>query len=88
MTKRNMALRIEPKLKAQATSLFESIGMDLNTATEIFYRQALLRRGLPFDVKLREPNEVTYAAIATAEKDEEIFGLFNSVTDLMESLNA
>ena len=39
-TKENMTLRMEPELKAQAAALFKSLGMDLSTATGIFYRQA------------------------------------------------
>lgn len=88
MAKGNMTLRIEPELKAQAASLFRALGMDLSTATGIFYRQALRCHGLPFEVKLDEPNEATYAAMAAAEKDEDIYGPFDSVTELMEALNA
>ena len=48
-TKGNMTLRIEPELKKQAADLFQSLGMDLSTATGIFYRQALRYHGLPFE---------------------------------------
>lgn len=88
MAKGNMTLRMEPELKEQAASLFKSLGMDLSTATGIFYRQALRCHGLPFEVKLDEPNEVTYVAMASAEKDEDMFGPFDSVAELMEALNA
>ena len=57
--KGNMTLRIEPELKAQAAELFKSLGLDLSTATGIFYRQALRCRGLPFEVRL-DPNKETY----------------------------
>lgn len=86
--KENMTLRIEPDLKAQAASLFKSLGMDLSTATGIFYRQALRYQGLPFEVRLDEPNEVTYAAMEAAEKGDDMYGPFSSVADLMEALNA
>lgn len=79
---------MEPELKAQAATLFKALGLDLSTATGIFYRQALRCHGLPFEVRLDEPNEVTYAAMEMAEKDEDIHGSFNSVADLMEALNA
>ena len=88
MAKGNMTIRMEPELKAQAAALFKSLGMDLSTATGIFYRQALRYQGLPFDVRLDEPNETTYAAMAAAEKDEDMYGPFDSVADLMEALNA
>lgn len=88
MAKENMTLRMEPELKAQASALFKSLGMDLSTATGIFYRQALRCHGLPFEVKIDEPNETTYAAMDSAEKEEDVHGPFNSVSDLMEALNA
>ncbi|WP_305117501.1 type II toxin-antitoxin system RelB/DinJ family antitoxin [Acutalibacter muris] len=86
--KANLTIRIEPELKAQAAALFKSLGMDLSTATGIFYRQALRYHGLPFEVRLDEPNETTYAAMESAEKDEDVYGPFDSVESLMEALNA
>ena len=86
--KENLTIRIETKLKAQAAALFKSLGMDLSTATGIFYRQALRYHGLPFEVRLDEPNETTYAAMESAEKDEDVYGPFDSVESLMEALNA
>ena len=88
MAKGNMTIRMEPELKAQAAALFKSLGMDLSTATGIFYRQALRCHGLPFEVKVDEPNAVTYAAMEAAEKGEDMYGPFDSVADLMEALNA
>ena len=38
--------------------------------------------------KLDEPNEVTYEAMAAAENDEEMYGPFDSVAEMMEALNA
>ena len=86
--KGNMTLRIEPELKEQAAVLFKSLGMDLSTATGIFYRQALRYQGLPFEIRLGEPNQTTYAAMDAAEKSEDIYGPFDSIDDLMEALNA
>ena len=86
--KENMTLRIEPELKAKATALFKELGLDLSTATGLFYRQALQCRGLPFEVRLSEPNETTYAAMEAAEKGEDLYGPFDSVAELMEALNA
>lgn len=88
MAKGNMTLRVEPELKAQATSLFKALGLDLSTATGLFYRQALRCHGLPFEVKIDEPNDVTYEAMAAAEKEDDMYGPFDSVAELMEALNA
>ena len=88
MAKANMTLRMEPELKAQASALFKSLGVDLSTATGIFFRQALRCNGFPFEIKLDEPNEVTYAAMEAAENGEDMYGPFDSVADLMEALDA
>ena len=88
MVKTNMTLRIEPDLKNDASALFKSLGMDLSTATGIFYRQALRCHGLPFEVKAEAPNAVTYKAMEKAERREDIYGPFDSVEDMMKALNA
>ena len=85
--KGNMTLRIEPELKAQAAELFKSLGLDLSTATGIFYRQALRCRCLPFEVRL-DPNEETYAAMEAAENDKDLEGPFDSMSELIEALDA
>ena len=86
--KSNLTIRIEPELKDEASALFKSLGLDLSTATGIFYRQAIRCHGLPFEVKVNEPNEITYKAMADAENDRDMHGPYNSVKELMEALNA
>ncbi|MCD8109998.1 MAG: hypothetical protein LUE14_07855 [Clostridiales bacterium] len=34
-----------------------------------------------------EPNEVTYSAMESAEKDEDIYGPFGCVSEMMDNLN-
>ncbi len=70
--KSNLTIRIEPELKKEASALFRSLGLDLSTATGIFYHQALRCHGLPFEVKLDEPNEITYKAMGDAEKGRDM----------------
>ena len=88
MRKSNLTIRIEPELKEEASALFKSLGLDLSTATGIFYRQALRCHGLPFEVKLDEPNELTYKAMDDAENGRDMHGPYNSMKELKEALNA
>lgn len=67
-SKENSTLRMEPELKAQAAALFKALGMDLSTATRMFYIQALRCQGLPFEVKLDGSNAVTRAALEEGDK--------------------
>lgn len=88
--KENSTLRMEPELKEQAAALFRSLGMDLSTATRIFYIQALRCRGLPFEVKLDEPNETTRAALEEGDlllRDPDA-KRFTSVDELFEELKS
>lgn len=88
MAKKNMTLSMEPKLKEKAAALFGELGLDLSTATGLFYRQALRCNGLPFEVKLNEPNAETYAALEAADKNEDTYGPFKTVEDMKKELNA
>lgn len=88
MTKENLTLRMEPELKEQASELFHELGLDLSTATGIFYRKALNCRGIPFSIRLDEPNEETYSAIDQAANNEDLEGPFNDMGELMRALDA
>ncbi len=86
MAKGNLTLRMDSELKEQASELFKALGLDLSATTGIFYRQALRCHGLPFDVKTDEPNETTYKAMESAKNNEDIYGPFDSVKDLISNL--
>ena len=88
MPKVNMTIRMDAELKAQASKLFQELGLDLSTATGLFYRQALRHHGLPFEVKLEVPNETTYTAMKAADQNKDLHGPFDSVQEMMKSLNA
>lgn len=66
------------------------MGLDLSTATGIFYRQALRCHGLPFEVKVDEPNATTYAAMEEAEQmlKDPSAKKFHSVDELFKKLDS
>ena len=66
----NLTLRIEPELRDQASELFQALGLDLSTATGLFYRQALRCNGLPFEVKLDGPVQPAEEAQAVPPGEE------------------
>lgn len=59
--------RIAPTLKTQAESVFEQIGLTSSDAIRIFFKQVVLRKGLPFDVAI--PNKETAEALKKSERD-------------------
>ena len=70
----NLTLRIEPELRDQASELFQALGLDLSTATGLFYRQALRCNGLPFEVKLDGPVQPAQQPETPPEAEAEAAG--------------
>ena len=46
----NLNIRIDRDLKMQADRLFNDMGMTLTTAINVFVRQAVLERAIPFKI--------------------------------------
>jgi DNA-damage-inducible protein J len=57
--------RINPKLKAQAESIFNKIGLTSAEAVRLFYAQVCLHKGLPFEGRI--PNKATVQAMKDAD---------------------
>ena len=75
----NVTFRMDSQVKAQADELYASLGMDMSTAVNMFVRQCLRERQLPFQPSLNVPNQETIRAIE--ESDEMIrTGNFKSYT--------
>ena len=67
-TTTNISIRMDSELKTQADALFAELGMNLSTAFNIFVRQSLREGGIPFEIKLEQPNKETVAAMLEAER--------------------
>ena len=62
-------VRLETELKKNAEELFAELGLSMTAAINIFLRQAVRSRSIPFDITLYSvPNEETMAAIREAIK--------------------
>ena len=84
----NVTLRVDEDLKRQADALFSELGLNLTTAFNIFLRQSVREQLIPFQVSKNVPNAVTLAAMDSSEKGEDLYGPYDSVSSLMEALNA
>ena len=63
----NISIRMDADLKAQAEALFNELGMNLTTAFNIFVYRSLREGGIPFKVRLEQPNKETLAAMLEEE---------------------
>lgn len=48
----NLYARIEPELKEQAEEILSALGIPVSNAINMFYKQIILQRGIPFELKL------------------------------------
>ena len=81
-------IRMDRDLKEQADALFQELGLNLSTAFQIFVRQSLREGGLPFEVRLDQPNKETMAAMLEAERiarDPTVKG-YTDLDELFEDL--
>ena len=50
----NLYARIEPDIKEQAECILAALGIPASNGITMFYKQIILQKGLPFQVKLPE----------------------------------
>lgn len=48
----NLYARIEPEVKEQAETILTALGIPVSNAINMFYKQIILHRGIPFEIKL------------------------------------
>ena len=78
-----ISVRMESSLKRDAEKVLRNLGVTASQAVNLFFRQVVLQKGLPFEVKL--PNKVTREALEDAVKGRELTG-YASVEELFEDL--
>jgi DNA-damage-inducible protein J len=86
-----LSIRVDPKIKSEAETLYSRYGLSLGDAVNVFLHQSLNVGGLPFDMRASRPNAVTEAAML--EGDEIIRrvklsrkGRFDSAEDMLADL--
>ena len=62
--------RVEPDLKMQAERVLRELGLSATEAITLFYKQVVLRQGVPFDVSI--PNAATVEALRQAREPDEL----------------
>ncbi len=84
-------IRVEPDIKASVEATLSQLGLSTTEAVNIFLRQILIMRGLPFDVRLPRYNSETEAAMQEARDiaaGKITAKTYDNVTALIEDLNS
>ncbi|MCT7882155.1 MAG: type II toxin-antitoxin system RelB/DinJ family antitoxin [Lactobacillus iners] len=73
----NVNVRIQENIKQQAEQILETIGIPRATAIDMFYRQIILNKGIPFSLTIPKSllaqddmNEKTFNALMAKDYDQ------------------
>jgi DNA-damage-inducible protein J len=80
----NIQTRIDDRVKSKAGKILSKLGLNHSEAINIFYRQIIMRNGIPFSLEI--PNETTLDAIAEVESGK-IGRSYKNTKELFEELD-
>lgn len=68
----NLYARIEPEVKEQAEGILSALGIPASNAINMFYKQIILQRGLPFDVKIPSSRPIDMSILSEEQMNLEL----------------
>jgi len=68
----NVFARVEPEVKEQAERVLADLGISMSVAINLYLRQIVIQRGIPFEVKLPVAKPLALSARSDEELDAEI----------------
>ena len=75
----NLYARIEPGLKTEAESILCGLGVPVSNAINMFYRQIVIHRGLPFAVQFPPRSILDAATLTDTQLDAEVSKGFDDI---------
>ncbi|MGJ7470223.1 type II toxin-antitoxin system RelB/DinJ family antitoxin [Kosakonia cowanii] len=79
--------RIDSELKARAGRVLENCGLNWSTAIRLFAEQIVKNEGIPFEITAKPTARLRNAMVEAEEIAAQKQGRFESVEQLMDSLN-
>jgi len=73
---------IDPQIKEEAEAILKDLGLSVSKSFELYYRQIIAHRGLPFELQV--PNKETMKAIENSRQGKG--KTFSSAEDLFDDL--
>ncbi|MBR1532399.1 MAG: type II toxin-antitoxin system RelB/DinJ family antitoxin [Eubacterium sp.] len=88
MAQTNVNIRMDESTKKEFNAFCNEIGISVSSAFNMFAKTVVREHRIPFEITTDVPNAETVATIEKADRGEDLYGPFNTVDELMESLNA
>jgi DNA-damage-inducible protein J len=68
----NLYARIEPEVKEQAESILSTLGIPVSNAINMFYKQIILQRGIPFELKVPANQPIDVSMLTETQMNAEL----------------
>ena len=68
----NVTARIQPEIKEQAEAILSQLGISPSSAIQMLYSQIVLKKGMPFELKLPSSKPLAVGAMTREELDAEL----------------
>ena len=81
-------VRTSAETKKAAEELFEDFGLSMTSAINVFLKQVIRERRIPFEIGYETPNELTAKVLKETEEGKNLSSVYHSVSELMDSLHA
>ncbi len=81
-------VNVPTDVKEEATSLFNSLGLNMSTAINMFLRRAIYERGIPFEVKQQPSKDFSEALkeLEYMESHPEEYKVYHNVDKMFEDI--
>ena len=81
-------VNVPTDVKDEATSLFNSLGLNMSTAINMFLKKAIYERGIPFEVKQKPTKELAEALkeLNYMEEHPEEYKVYHDVNKMFEEI--
>ncbi len=77
--------RVDAKTKSRAIAVLNALGMNITEAVNIYLKQIVLTKSIPFEVKI--PNELTEKTLTRAAKGQDLHEV-SDIDELFEEIDA
>jgi DNA-damage-inducible protein J len=76
--------KLDSGLKHDVEEILSEIGINHSEAIRMFYKQILIHRGIPFELKLKIPNKTTLKAMKAVDDVVK----FENIEDMLKDLKS
>ena len=80
--------KVEDDVKANAEAIFDSLGISMSAAINMFLRAAIREEGLPISTKLKTRDQLILERVRESENPDNLSPVFNSIEEAKAWLNA